>query len=418
MLKIAYLFQNINTRFDISRAEQLHTHFTIQGLQERGHQAFLMALQGREVIFSGDIDAIRRGCLKNGHFGKLGMSGSSKFKKMESAVRRMQTELKLPYYALFESFRIYDAGYHNLRGWHLLHERYNTPAVGGAIISRKLGIPYILEVNADLVEQRAHKGKPERGLRWLLCLLSSRFAFDTAAKIICTSEVLESHLINKWGIDRNKTVVLPCAADVEVFGQRFHPELTKQCYGLNSEQVVMWVGGFHVWQDLDLLAKSFSHVVQILPNTKLVMVGDGDTRRTFEQKINLYGIQDYVVMLGTQPFEKIPELLAFADVVVSPSPAHLAGQVGAPMKIFEYMAAGKAIVATNQAQFSAIIRDGHNGLLVTPGDVDAFTNAILTLLGDQFLREQLGKNARKQALERHSWDGYSRQLEEIYFQIL
>jgi glycosyltransferase involved in cell wall biosynthesis len=112
--------------------------------------------------------------------------------------------------------------------------------------------------------------------------------------------------------------------------------------------------------------------------------------------------------------------MSIADVAVVPSapvPASHGG-TGTPLKLFEYMAAGKAIVATAQNQAAEVIQDGHNGLLVEAGDVNRFAEAMLRLLNDPVERGRLGQNARQQAVELYSWERYTRRLEEIYLNVL
>jgi glycosyltransferase involved in cell wall biosynthesis len=85
-----------------------------------------------------------------------------------------------------------------------------------------------------------------------------------------------------------------------------------------------------------------------------------------------------------------------------------------PLKLYEYMAAGKAIVASRAGQIAEVIQDGHNGLLVESGDVAALAQALLKLLKDPVKRERLGQNAREQAIRHHSWERYIKRLEDIY----
>jgi hypothetical protein len=82
------------------------------------------------------------------------------------------------------------------------------------------------------------------------------------------------------------------------------------------------------------------------------------------------------------------------------------------------MAAGKAIVATALNQAAELIQDGHNGLLVQAGDVNGFSEAMLTLLNNPKERDRLGQNARQHAVKHYSWEQYTRRLEEIYLNVL
>jgi hypothetical protein len=159
LLNIAYLFQSIGMQFSKPFAVQLHIYHQIHALQQAGHSVSLIALQGRHAICTKDIEAVRKASLANSHFGRLGLSDTVPYKFLESGVRRIQTELHLPYLALFDSHRMYEACCQNLSGYDLIHERYNLMALGGAIASRRLGIPYVLEVNADMfnvVDYAAH----------------------------------------------------------------------------------------------------------------------------------------------------------------------------------------------------------------------------------------------------------------------
>lgn len=415
-MKIAHVYQESGIRFHEPHAAQLHIYHTLRGLQQAGHAATLLALQGRGVLCSDDLSVFRSDARLASHFGRLGLSGTIPFRGFESGVRRLQSELHLPYLALFDSFRMMEAGRINLRGCDLIHERFNLFALGGAWASRKLGVPFVLEVNADLLEQRRFKGTPERGLRRAYAVWATRSCFRAAATIVCISEGLRDHLLRRWNLEPGKLAVLPCAADVDAFGPSHDPEQVRRSLGLTSEPVVIWVGGFYPWHDLNLLLESFHRVLQRKPGARLVLVGDGPTRPAIARRVGQNGLRHAVIMTGAIPHGSVPELLSIADVAVAPAaplPANLGG-TGAPLKLFEYMAAGKAIVATRLDQATEVIRDGHDGRLVQAGDAGGFAEAMLALLNDAEARARLGRNARRHAVEQHSWETYTRRLEDIY----
>jgi glycosyltransferase involved in cell wall biosynthesis len=419
-LNIAHLFQGSSIRFSEPQAAQLHIYHTIRGLQRAGHEVTLLALQDRQVLRTKDLHVFKSDKLLPRHYAPLGLSGTGMFKQFESGIRRLQSELHLPYLGLFDSFRMAEAGSINLKAFDLIHERFNLLALGGAWASRKLGIPFVLEVNADLLEQRKFKGNPERGLRRLFAVWATRMCFNTAAKIICISTGLKDHLKSTWNIEDSKMIVLPCAADTEAFGHTLNSEAVRRDLGLTNEPVVMWVGGFYPWHDLDLLLKSFSLVLQRHPNARLVLVGDGQTRQSIAQEVQKNGLRQAVIMTGAIAHADVPDMLSIADVAVVPSAPVSAsrGGTGTPLKLFEYMAAGKAIVATALDEAIEVIQDGQNGLLVEAGDLNGFAKAMLTLINDPMERDRLGQNARRQAVEQYSWEVYTRRLEQIYLNVL
>jgi glycosyltransferase involved in cell wall biosynthesis len=419
-LKVAHFYQESNIRFSEPQAAQLHIYHTIRGLQQAGHQVALVALQGREVLYTHDLQVFKSDQQFASNYARLGLSGTAPFKLFESGVRRLQSELRLPYLALFDSYRMGEAGAKNLKGFQLIHERFNLLALGGVWASRKLGIPFILEVNADLLEQRKFKGVPEKGLRRLFSEWATRACFNAAAKIVCISAGLKDHLSSNWRIESSKLAVLPIAADIEAFGPNHKAELVRQGLGLSTEPVVIWVGGFYPWHDLDLLLESFTQVLQKQPQARLVLVGEGQTRPVVAQKIMRNGLRHAVIMTGAIAYSQVPEMLSIADVAVVPSAPITAslGGTGTPLKLFEYMAAGKAIVATAHNESAKVIQDGYNGLLVEAGDANRFAGAILKLINNPAERVRLGQNARQQAIQLYSWEEYTRRLEEIYLNVL
>jgi glycosyltransferase involved in cell wall biosynthesis len=419
-LKIAHLYQESDIRFYEPHAAQLHIYHTIRGLQQAGHEVTLLALQGRKVLRTRDLRVFKNETPPASQYGQLGLSGTALFKGFESGLRRLQRQLHLPYLALFDSYRMAEASSINLKGFDLIHERFNLLSLGGAWASKKLGIPFVLEVNADLLEQRKFKGVPEKALRRLFAVWATQMCYHAAAKIICISADLKDHLIRKWKIEENRLTVLPCAADVDAFAANHNTELVRRGLGLTTEPVLIWVGGFYPWHDLDLLLSSFCLVRQTHPDAKLVLVGDGPTRQSITQEVQKNGLQQSVIMTGAIAHHRVPEILSIADIAVVPSSSVPAsrGGTGTPLKLFEYMAAAKPIIATALNQAAEVIQDGHNGRLVEAGDVNKFAEAILKLLNDPAERVRLGQNARQQASEKYSWKAYTRRLEEIYLTVL
>ncbi|HJQ13543.1 MAG TPA: glycosyltransferase family 4 protein, partial [Anaerolineales bacterium] len=356
-LNIAHFYQEASIRFQEPQAAQIHIYHTMHGLQRAGHNVSLLALQGRQVLCTPDLQVFKSDERVGRHYGQLGWSGTAGFKGFESGIRRLQSELHFPYLALFDSYRMAEAGKINLKGCDLIHERFNLLALGGAWASKKLRLPFVLEVNADLLEQRKFKGIPERGLRRLFATWATRVCFKTAAQIICISPWLKEHLRDKWGVDESKLTVLPCAADVEAFKPNYNSENVRKRLGLSTEPVVMWIGGFYPWHDLSLLLESFALTLQRRPDARLVLVGDGQTRSAVENTVKKAGMQHAVIITGKIAHSEMPNMLSIADVAVVPSAPLTAGigGTGTPLKLFEYMAAGKAIVATALNEAAEVI---------------------------------------------------------------
>ncbi len=418
-LRIAYLFQSAGVRLSESRALQVHMYHLVRGLQRAGHQVtWVVNVPGRRVLRTTDLERARRDDWREEDYADPGWVGARPLLFLESGIRRLQSTLHLPYLALFDSLRMYQACCRSLSDYDLFHERYNLMSIGGALASRRMGIPLVLEVNADMLAECAYLGTPWRGLRAFCARWATRFSFRTARRIICVSNELREHLIHRWQVPRAKIAVLPNAADIAAFVRPTPGQDWQRKLGLNDAPVVLFVGGFYPWHALNLLVESFVQVVQEVSTAKLVLVGDGCTRPQVENKIEQCGITEAVVMAGAVQHEHLPEIISIADIAVAPFEPFGPWKGGSPLKVFEYMAAGKAIVATKTGQIAEVIRHGHNGLLVEPGDAAGFAQVIIRLLKDPVERARLGQNACRQAAERHSWEHYGERLEEIYRQVL
>jgi len=120
-------------------------------------------------------------------------------------------------------------------------------------------------------------------------------------------------------------------------------------------------------------------------------------------------LMDHATMLGPLPQADIPQLVAAMDVAVSPHPA-LPGFYFSPLKLFEYLACGRATVATDVPPIAAAVQNGSNALLYRPGDVRHLAARVAILAADPTLRDALGMAAAKQVLLHHTWIGNARHV--------
>lgn len=126
------------------------------------------------------------------------------------------------------------------------------------------------------------------------------------------------------------------------------------------------------------------------------------------------GIEQSVVLTGDVDHADVPGLLSVADVAVAPYPKLPVDFYFSPLKLFEYMAIGKATVASRLGQIAEVIIDGKTGLLVEPSDPVQLAGAIVKLLRDESLRQHLGFAARNTVRQNYSWDHYIGKLLGIY----
>jgi glycosyltransferase involved in cell wall biosynthesis len=346
-------------------------------------------------------------------------SASGWFNLLSRGAWRMQQLLSVPYLNVFSNYWLFDACMQCLPGHDIVYERNGLYRTGVAMACKRLKLPYVLFVEADEVMEHDFMGTPITGmLRWRA---KNMFAYNLNAAncIVCVSRPLKEHLSKKWNIPSEKMVVFPNGVDVRQF--KPNPEAganVRISLGIDDNPMLLFVGNFYEWHDVVTLLDSFTQVLVTYPNARLVLVGDGHRRQAMEQHSVDLGIDQAVHFTGLVPHAEVPGLINAADIAVAPVPASIQNMWLSPLKVFEYMATGTAVVVSRIDHLAGVIQNGQNGLLVPPGDTAALTSALGRLLGDDKLRLKLGQQAREDAAQNHSWDHYFERLERLFNSVI
>jgi 1,2-diacylglycerol 3-alpha-glucosyltransferase len=179
---------------------------------------------------------------------------------------------------------------------------------------------------------------------------------------------------------------------------------------LGAGPLVLYSGNLDRYQDLNLLLGALGLVVDTRPEARLVVSTSADPGE-WRLRVQGLGLGGQVVLSRADEFGAVRDLLAAADVAVCPRTVCL----GFPIKLLNYMAAGKAIVAS--AGSACGLHHLEDGWLVADGDVEGFAAAILALLDDPALAHRLGERARHTAQTEYTWDRAASAIEEIYGQV-
>jgi glycosyltransferase involved in cell wall biosynthesis len=390
-------------------AEFLQQMQIANGLQSRGHSLTFVASQDL-------IETVCTKDLKTQVIVPRTWSGKGWFNLARKITWRMQQSLGVPYLNVFSNYSSYDACLQCLPGHDVVQERNGLYKMGVAMACKRLGLPYILFFDADDIFELDFLGEPITGiLRWRAKQII-QYTLRVANRIITVSEATKTRLVEVWKVPKEKIVVFPNGVDVH----RFRPYQGNRAeirgsLGLNDSPVIIYVGGFYLWHDITTLLDGVAQVLTAYPEARLLLVGDGKLRPASIQYANDLGIGHAVQFTGVRAQGEIPDLINAADVAVAPYPKMEQAWWGSSMKLFEYMASGIALIASDVGQqVSEIIRDGTNGLLVKPGDALALAAAINRLIKDPVLRSRLGKQARDDAIRNYSWDTYISRLERVY----
>ena len=281
-----------------------------------------------------------------------------------------------------------------------IYERASLYATAGVWLARQLQVPILVELNAPLaVEQTAYRAT---GFG-LLAAQAERWTLSHADAVITVSSELARH-VESLGVETARVQVLPNGVNPQLFHPAASDAELRSRLGINSGPVVGFVGGLRAWHGVEALPPLLQHLSQGHPDLSLVIAGDGPLKNTLQRAFEERGLKQRVVITGLLPHEEIPAVIRQFDVAVAPyvEPEH--PFYFSPLKLFEYMACGVAVVAPKLGQIAEVVSDGQTGLLYPAGNFEALTAGCERLLQDPELRLNLGRAGASMIHERFTWD--------------
>jgi glycosyltransferase involved in cell wall biosynthesis len=207
-------------------------------------------------------------------------------------------------------------------------------------LAKKQGIPFVYYIIDEL-----HRLIPQKPLQWLGRKVES-WNMRNSNLVFSINEGLREYTI-QMGAAREKTEVIRAGIDLE----RFHPnidgtEIRKQ-YGIKDTDIVLFfMGWLYDFSGLKEIALELGNHPDDYENIKLMIVGKGDLWNALQEIKKRYHLEDRLVMFNWQPYEDIPKYLAASDICILPAYKNRIMENIVPIKLYEYMAMGKPVIAT------------------------------------------------------------------------
>ena len=285
------------------------------------------------------------------------------------------------------------------------------------------GVPVVLHdasPDAEIMIERSDLGlsRPPALYRLLgkLTQRLDRFVMRKADLVIALSEYLRQSLLSN-GLDDERMIVVPSGAAVKKFAPTVSGERVRDKYNLTDHPVVVYSGTMSKLRCLDVLLHAFARVNEILPEARLVMIGEGDDTENLGRLAAQLGIADHVVFVGSVPYSEMPEYLAAGDVTVSPIPPKYIYKVSSPLKLFEYMATGKPVVANDEIpEQRDALRKSKGGVLV-PFNSEAFAAGLTKLLESPDKAQAMGRAGHEWVVKHRSYEILAHHLEATYLKL-
>jgi len=307
-------------------------------------------------------------------------------------------------YSLFISKYILN----NIKKPDLLHARFTyLDGYGILKIRKKWDIPLVVDIHGS-VEFKEYYFSTLLGKK-------QRKTIKSANKILCVAQWQVKKGL-ELGIPEEKLKCIPMGVDINKFKPR-DKEKIRQDFEIPEQKIILFVGQLNKEKGVNYLLEAISQVVSksdYIKDVRVIIIGDGPEKENLINLTKRLGIMNIVTFAGQVIGELLFKWYSLADLFVLPSLTE-----GRPSVINEAMASECAIVATNIGGIPEQVKDGYNGFLVEPKNVDMLVEKIIYLLDNENEMIRMGKNGRIRIIEEDwTWEGYAKRARSIYSEVI
>ena len=228
--------------------------------------------------------------------------------------------------------------------------------------------------------------------------------------IICPSHVTRDYL-SSLGVDRERVTVIPNGVSPSDFSPSPLPNRDGRV------PVMLYIGTLADWQGLDVVVRALPKILE-RQAVRLHIVGRGRSRqrKLLARQIRKLGVEEHVIVQSAVPHHEVPALIAESDLCVAPLGLNDRNvtQGACPIKVLEYMAAGRPLLASNMPIVRELVREDVDALLFSPNDPGELARQALTLLTDFELSHRLAQSASERALTKFTWHESEKKLLRVY----
>jgi len=227
-----------------------------------------------------------------------------------------------------------------------------------------------------------------------------------------------SKYVANMGVPESKVKLLLFPIDTGLFRPSVDCSEVRQKWGLNeSDQVIVFIGTLFEFSGLDGFIHQFPEVIKQIPEAKLLIVGDGIQRPKLERIIAELGLEKQVIITGFQPYQTMPQYINLAAVCVNPFLITDATRDIFPSKVVQYIACGKATVATPLLGIKTLLPGESHGVVYTIS-ADEMAREVISLLKSTERRQQLGDAGLNYVRQVHSHEKIAHQFETILEEVI
>jgi glycosyltransferase involved in cell wall biosynthesis len=279
---------------------------------------------------------------------------------------------------------------------------------------KRLGVRYVAEVNGIDSEQKKLYGMADWKIRLSEYLYG--VSYRLADGIVTVTDEIREYLNGRYPKTKAKTYVVSNGANVEVSRPIKKADACRELEFDPEKVYFVFVGSLKKWHGVENAILSVERLIIHDANIRLLVVGDGPERGYLQSVVARKGLERNVTFVGKVKYSRVPLYIGTATACLALFDRERNDRTGlSPLKIFEYMACGRPVVATDVGNLKNIIGRHECGLIVKPGDIDAMSQALMKLVRNPELAKKLGENGREAAVRYYSWRAISEKLLDIMY---
>lgn len=297
---------------------------------------------------------------------------------------------------------------------HIVYWRQAYLTVFPALLSRLLGKKIITEVNGLTIHEV--NSEPLSRLRKKVILAFERFNYRASSHLICVASQIRDRILEHYSLPPGKVSVILNRVNSDRMPV-MDPKEAKGKIGLDPDlQVVGFVGHFFPWDGIEYLIEAAPMIIEEINKARFLIIGHGRWGEQLPELVKEKGLEEYFIFTGKISWERLYLYVNAFDVATAPYSKAINFQSGrSSLKILEYFACRKPVVASHTEVIPEIVDLAEKGLGITvqPEDAAALARAILRLLKDKGLREQMGKGGRDYVVRERSWGTVAQKIQGI-----
>jgi len=294
----------------------------------------------------------------------------------------------------------------------VLYLRQNSFPFFPIILCKVLKIPSVVEVNGLVLDELKVSNSKSFAYRVFsyLALHSEKLNYRYCDRIVSVTDKLKGELVNLYAVPEDKIFVINNGANTDLFKPMNQERVKAELRLEESKKYVCFVGHLAAWQGVEFLIYASPFILEKCPDVRFLVVGDGAMKNELLKITSELGLLDKFIFTGTIPYESVPLYINAADICVVPKKPIKSGY--SPLKLYEYMACGKPVIATKTYGFE-LLEETNAGILIDPENSAEFANSILMLLNKPELLTNMGNNGLRYVAADHTWDKVARKVLDV-----